>query len=41
MRVSVVQMNPGSVKADNIAQAGRLIDGAVAADRLLEHRRLA
>ena len=33
MRVTVVQMCPGSVKADNIAQAGRLIDEAVAADR--------
>ena len=33
MRVSVVQMNPGHVKADNIAQAGALIDDALAADR--------
>jgi deaminated glutathione amidase len=33
MRVSVVQMNPGSDKDANIAQASRLIDGAVAADR--------
>ena len=33
MRVSVVQMNPGHVKADNIAQARALIDGAVTADR--------
>lgn len=33
MRVTVVQMNPGPVKADNIAQAGRLVDAAVAADR--------
>ncbi len=32
MRVSVVQMNPGHVKADNIAQARALIDEAVAAD---------
>ena len=33
MRVSVVQMCPGHDKADNIAQAGRLIDQAIAADR--------
>ena len=33
MRVSVVQMNPGTDKAANIAQAARLIDGAVEADR--------
>ena len=33
MRVSVVQMNPGSDKADNIAQARRLIEEAVEADR--------
>ena len=33
MRVSVIQMCPGSVKADNIAQAERLIDEAVGADR--------
>jgi len=33
MRVSVVQMSPGHDKADNIAQAGRLIEQAVAADR--------
>lgn len=33
MRVSVVQMNPGSAKADNIAQAEGLIDAAVVADR--------
>ncbi len=33
MRVSVVQMNPGADKAANIAQASRLIDGAVEADR--------
>ena len=33
MRVSVVQMNPGSDKAANIAQAARLIDDAVSADR--------
>jgi predicted amidohydrolase len=33
MRVSVIQMNPGSDKQENIAQAGRLIGAAVAADR--------
>jgi deaminated glutathione amidase len=33
MRVSVVQMSPGADKAANIAQAGKLIDEAVAADR--------
>lgn len=33
MRVSVVQMNPGMDKSANIAQASRLIDGAVEADR--------
>jgi nitrilase len=33
MRVTVVQMNPGHVKADNIAQAAALIDAAVQADR--------
>ena len=33
MRVSVVQMSPGHDKAENIAQAGRLIDEAIAADR--------
>ena len=33
MRVSVVQMCPGAVKADNIAQAERLIDEAVGVDR--------
>ena len=33
MRVSVVQMNPGADKAENIAQARRLIDAAVEADR--------
>jgi deaminated glutathione amidase len=33
MRVSVMQMNCGHVKADNIAQAQRLIDGAVESDR--------
>jgi len=33
MRVSVVQMSPGADKAANIAQAGRLIDEAAAADR--------
>jgi nitrilase len=33
MRVSVVQMSPGHDKSENIAQAGKLIDGAVASDR--------
>ena len=33
MRLSVVQMNPGSDKAANIAQASRLIDHAIEADR--------
>ena len=33
MRLSVVQMNAGSDKAENIAQAGQLIDAAVASDR--------
>jgi len=33
MRIAVVQMNQGSDKAANIAQARRLIEGAVAADR--------
>ena len=33
MRVSVVQMNPGSDKAANIAQASRLIGAAIEADR--------
>ena len=33
MRVSVIQMNPGADKAANIAQAARLIDGAIEADR--------
>ena len=33
MRVSVVQMNAGAVKADNIAQARRLMEGAIASDR--------
>ncbi|HEX4259948.1 MAG TPA: carbon-nitrogen hydrolase family protein [Acetobacteraceae bacterium] len=33
MRVSVVQMTPGHVKAENIAQARSLIDGATAEDR--------
>ena len=33
MRVSVVQMTPGTDKAANIAQAARLIDDAAAADR--------
>ena len=32
MRVSVVQMNPGTDKIANIAQAGRLIDDAIEAD---------
>ena len=32
-RITVVQMNPGSDKPDNIAQARKLIDGAVAEDR--------
>jgi deaminated glutathione amidase len=33
MRVSVVQMNPGSDKTANIAQARGLVEGAVGADR--------
>ena len=33
MRVSVIQMNPGADKAANIAQAARLIDSAIEADR--------
>jgi nitrilase len=33
MRVSVVQMSPGSDKSANIAQAARLVDEACAADR--------
>src|SRR6201994_4254428 len=33
MRVSVMQMNPGADKEQNIAQARRLIQGAVAEDR--------
>src|SRR5487761_1948433 len=33
MRVSVVQMNPGADKGENIAQARRLLDEAIAADR--------
>ncbi len=33
MRVTVVQMNPGANKDENIAQARRLIEGAVAEDR--------
>jgi deaminated glutathione amidase len=33
MRVSVMQMNPGANKADNIAQARRLIQDAVEQDR--------
>jgi nitrilase len=33
MRISVIQMNQGSDKSANLAQARRLIEGAVAADR--------
>jgi nitrilase len=33
MRVTVVQMNQGSDKAENIAQAGRLLQAALAADK--------
>lgn len=33
MRVTVVQMNPGANKAENIAQARRLVEGALAEDR--------
>jgi nitrilase len=33
MRVAVIQMNQGSDKAANIAQARRLIEGAIGADR--------
>src|SRR5580704_9229066 len=33
MRVTVVQMNPGANKADNIAQAARLIGSAVDEDK--------
>ncbi len=33
MRVSVMQMNAGHDKAQNIAQAGRLLSAAIAADR--------
>jgi len=33
MRVSVMQMNPGANKSDNIAQARRLIEQAVEQDR--------
>ena len=33
MRVSVIQMNPGHDKSENIAQAGRLIAEAITADR--------
>ncbi len=33
MRVSVIQMSPGADKADNIAQARRLLEAAIAADR--------
>ena len=32
MRVSVVQMNPGANKDDNIAQARALLDQAISAD---------
>jgi predicted amidohydrolase len=32
MKISVIQMNSGSAKPENLAQAGRLIDAAVAAD---------
>ncbi len=34
MRIAAVQMNPGSDKAHNIDQAGRLIDEALASDRI-------
>ncbi len=33
MRLSIIQMSPGADRATNIAEAGRLIDAAVAADR--------
>jgi nitrilase len=33
MRISVMQMNPGANKADNIAQARRLIESAAEQDR--------
>ncbi len=33
MRVSVMQMNPGADKSENIAQARRLIEDAVEQDR--------
>ena len=33
MRISVVQMSPGSDKSDNILQAARLIETAISADR--------
>ena len=33
MHISVIQMNQGSDKAANLAQATRLIEAAVAADR--------
>jgi deaminated glutathione amidase len=33
MKISVIQMNSGSAKVENLAQARRLIDAAVAADR--------
>ncbi len=32
MRVSVIQMSPGSVKSDNIAQARRLLDDCIVGD---------
>ncbi len=33
MRISVIQMSPGSIKSDNIAQARRLIEDCVLSDR--------
>ena len=33
MRISVIQMSPGSIKAENIQQAGRLIEACIASDR--------
>ena len=33
MRISVIQMSPGSVKADNLAQAQALIEACVSGDR--------
>ncbi len=33
MRISVIQMSPGSVKAENIQQARRLIEDCIASDR--------